>query len=304
MAEARSIFEGVGVALVTPFRRGAVDVDALARLAEHLVGAGVRALYPCGCTGEATSLTREERSRVIAAVVEVARGRAAVVAGTGTAVTEETIELSREAAALGADGVMVITPYSCRPTQDGLAAHYRAVADAVDRPMVLYNVPSRTGVTLAPETIARLAEHPRIAAIKEATGSLDQASAIRTKCEIAILAGDDSLFLPLLAIGARGVVSVAGHLVAGELVTLHRHARSGRFSEAEAIHRRLYPLFRALFLETNPAPVKHALETLGFTAAELRLPLVPVRPDTATAVDKVLEDLGLSAGVRAGGGAR
>jgi 4-hydroxy-tetrahydrodipicolinate synthase len=301
MAEPRSIFEGVGVALVTPFRRGAVDTDALARLAEHLVGAGVRALYPCGCTGEATSLTREERSRVIATVVEVARGRAAVVAGTGTAVTDETIELSREAAALGADGVMVITPYSCRPTQDGLVAHYRAIADAVDRPMVLYNVPSRTGVTLAPETIARLAEHPRIAAIKEATGSLDQASAIRTRCDIAILAGDDSLYLPLLAIGARGVVSVAGHLVAGDLVALHRHARSGRFPEAEAIHRRLYPLFRALFLETNPAPVKHALETLGFTAAELRLPLVPVRPDTAAVIDKVLEDLGLRAGVRAGG---
>ena len=300
MAETRNIFEGVGVALVTPFRRGAVDTDALSRLAEHLVEAGVKALYPCGCTGEATSLTREERSKVIATALEAARGRAAVIAGTGTAVTDETIELSREAIGLGVDGVMVITPYSCRPTQDGLIEHYRAVADAVDRPIVLYNVPSRTGVTLSPETVARLAEHPRIAAIKEATGSLDQSSTIRTRSDIAILAGDDSLYLPLLAIGARGVVSVAGHLVAPDLVALHRHVRSGRVQEAEAIHKRLYPLFRALFLETNPAPVKHALETLGFTAAELRLPLVPVRPETAATIDRTLNDLGLRAGVRAG----
>jgi 4-hydroxy-tetrahydrodipicolinate synthase len=298
--DAKSLFEGVGVAVVTPFRGGAVDTAALGRLAEHLVEKGVRALYPCGCTGEATSLTHEERARVIAAAVEACRGKAAVIPGTGTAVTDETIELSREAVRLGADGVMVITPYSCRPTQDGLVAHYRAVADAVDRPIVLYNVPSRTGVTIAPDTVARLAQHPRIAAIKEASGSLDHASAIRARSEIAVLAGDDSLYLPLLAIGAKGVVSVAGHLVPADLVAIHRHYRSGRVQDAEEIHRRLHPLFRALFLETNPGPVKHALDRVGLCGGELRLPLVSVGPETAAAIDRELDRLGLRAAVRAG----
>jgi 4-hydroxy-tetrahydrodipicolinate synthase len=300
MADPRTMFEGVGVALVTPFRDDAVDGPALSALAAHVIEGGARALYPCGCTGEATSLTREERARIISATVEAARGKAAVIAGTGTAVTGETVELSREAVRLGADGVMVITPYSCRPTQEGLIAHYRAVADAVDRPIVLYNVPSRTGVSIAPETVARLAEHPRIAAIKEASGSIDQASAIRTRSDIAILAGDDSLCLPLCAVGARGVVSVAGHLVAPELAQLVSDARAGRLPVAEAIHRKLYPLFRALFLETNPAPVKHALKILGFTTGALRLPLVPVRPETAAAIEQAIQALGLTAPARAG----
>jgi 4-hydroxy-tetrahydrodipicolinate synthase len=294
------MFQGLAVALVTPFRNGALDRDALARLANHLVEGGVRALYPCGCTGEATSLTREERTQVIRTVIEAARGRAAVIAGTGTAVTSETIELSQDAIRAGADGVMVITPYSCKPTQEGLLAHYRSVADQVDRPMVLYNVPSRTGVSLLPETIAKLAEHPRIAAIKEATGSLDQASAIRSRCEITILSGDDSLYLPLLAVGARGVVSVVGHLVPGDMNAIHAHATAGRFAEAEAIHRKLTPLFRAMFLETNPGPMKHALMRLGFTTGELRLPLVPVRPETAAAIDQTLERLGVASPARSG----
>jgi 4-hydroxy-tetrahydrodipicolinate synthase len=289
--EIRPLFEGVGVALVTPFRDGAVDRAALSRLATHLVESGVRALYPCGCTGEATSLTREERAAVIQTTVEAARGRSAVVAGTGTAATRETIDLSREAIGLGADAVMVITPYSVKPTQEGLLAHYRAVADAIDRPLVLYNVPGRTGVSLAAETVIRLAEHPRIQAIKEASGSLDLASAIRAHCDIAVLAGDDSLFLALLAIGARGVVSVAGHLVPNELSALYAHARSGRWGEAERIHRSLHRLFRALFLETNPAPVKQALELLGTIRGELRLPQVPVRPETRAALERALEGL-------------
>ncbi len=300
MSDPGTMFDGLAVALITPFRNGAVDRDALARIATHLVEGGARALYPCGCTGEATSLTRPERAQVIGAVLEAAKGRAAVIAGTGTAVTSETIELSQEAVRLGADGVMVITPYSCKPTQEGLLAHYRAVAERVDRPIVLYNVPSRTGVSLMPDTVARLAEHPRIAAIKEASGSLDQASAIRARCDIAILAGDDSLYLPLLAVGARGVVSVAGHLVPRELAAMHAHVKAGRFTEAEAVHRRLASLFRALFLETNPAPVKHALMRLGLTTGELRLPLVPVRPETAAAVDQALERLGVAAPARSG----
>jgi 4-hydroxy-tetrahydrodipicolinate synthase len=215
-------------------------------------------------------------------------------------VTSETIEFSQDAIRAGADGVMVITPYSCKPTQEGLIAHYRAVADRVDRPIVLYNVPSRTGVALLPETIAKLSEHPRIAAVKEASGSLDQASAIRSRCDIAVLAGDDSLYLPLLAIGARGVVSVAGHLVPGEMNAIHAHAAAGRIAEAEAVHRKLTPLFRALFLETNPAPVKHALMRLGLMSGELRLPLVPVRPETAAAVEQTLDRLGIATPARSG----
>ena len=289
MKEGLPVFEGVGVALVTPFRDGTVDRAALARLAAHLVESGVRALYPCGCTGEATSLTREERAAIITTTVETSRGRAAVVAGTGMALTSETIELSREAIRLGADAVMVISPYSCKPTQEGLLAHYRAVADAIDRPIVLYNVPSRTGVALTAETVAKLGEHPRIRAIKEASGSVDQASAIRARSDITILAGDDSLFLPLLAVGARGVVSVAGHIVPGELTALYEHVRAGRWTEAEALHRTLHSLFRALFLETNPAPVKQALEILGFVRNELRLPLVPVRAETRAAIVQAVD---------------
>jgi len=287
--ENRSMFDGVGVALVTPFRDGVVDRAALSRLATHLVESGVRSLYPCGCTGEATSLTRPERAEVISTVIEAARARAAVIAATGTAHTGVTIELSQEAIRLGADGVMVITPYSVMPTQEGLLAHYRAVADAVERPVVLYNVPGRTGVTIAVETVVRLSEHPRIQAIKEATGSVDMASAIRAHCGIAVLAGDDSLFLPLLAVGARGVVSVAGHLVPSELAAMVAHFRAGRWEEAERIHRTLHSLFRALFLETNPAPVKQALAMLGMIGGELRLPLVPVRPETRTALENALE---------------
>lgn len=293
-----SIFEGLGVALVTPYRKGAVDTDAAARLAEHLVERGVRALYPCGCTGEATSLTREERTKLIRAVVEAVRGKAAVIAGTGTANTDETIELSKEAIRLGADAVMVITPYSVRPTQEGLIAHYRAVAAAIDRPMVLYNVPARTGSSIAPETVAKLAENPRIAAIKEASGSVDQTSAIRARCDITVLSGDDSLYLALLAVGARGLVSVAGHVVAAELVELERHFHAGRIGEAEAVHRRLTPLFKALFLETSPAPVKHALARLGWIADEIRLPLVPVRPETAKAVEAAMDGVGLAESAR------
>jgi 4-hydroxy-tetrahydrodipicolinate synthase len=293
-----SIFEGLGVALVTPYRKGAVDTDAASRLAEHLVERGVRALYPCGCTGEATSLTREERTKLIRAVVEAVRGRASVVAGTGTANTDETIELSKEAIRLGADAVMVITPYSVRPTQEGLVAHYRAVAAAIDRPMVLYNVPARTGSSIAPETVAKLAENPRIAAIKEASGSVDQTSAIRARCDITVLSGDDSLYLALLAVGARGLVSVAGHLVPAELVELERHFHAGRIGEAEAVHRRLTPLFKALFLETSPAPVKHALARLGWIADEIRLPLVSVRPETGKAVEAAMDGVGLAESAR------
>ncbi|MGE5175488.1 MAG: 4-hydroxy-tetrahydrodipicolinate synthase [Hyphomicrobiales bacterium] len=299
MSDTRDIFQGVGVALITPFRGGALDAGALAALTSRLAAAGVRAFYPCGCTGEATSLTREERALAIRTVREAAGSGAAVVAGTGTASTEETIDLSREAIRLGADAVMVITPYSCRPTQEGIVAHYRAVADAIDRPIVLYNVPSRTGTNVLPETVVRLAEHPRIAAIKEASGSVDQATAIVARSDIAVLAGDDSLYLPLLAVGARGLVSVAGHVVPGDLVAMTEHARAGRAADAAAIHRRLHPLFRALFLETNPAPLKHALETLGLAPGELRLPLVAVRPETARQIEATLERLGLAAPARA-----
>lgn len=298
MSDTRDLFQGVGVALITPFRKGALDAGALGSLAAHLAAHGVRAFYPCGCTGEATSLTREERATAIRTVREAVGRSAAVIAGTGTASTPETIELSREAIRLGADGVMVITPYSCRPTQEGIAAHYRAVADAVDRPVVLYNVPSRTGANVLPETVARLAEHPRIAAIKEASGSVDQATAILSKCDIAVLAGDDSLYLPLLAVGARGVVSVAGHVVPEEIAAMTEHARAGRPTEAAAIHRRLHRLFRALFLETNPAPLKHALAALGLAPGELRLPLVPVRPETAREIEATLDQLGLGAPAR------
>ena len=217
---------------------------------------------------------------------EVAAGRVPVMAGATSNDTARAVDEARRMCRLGADFILSATPYYNKPSQDGLSRHFAMVADAADKPVCLYNVPGRTAVNLRPDTAVRLAQHPNIVAIKEASGSVDQTSAIRSRCDIAVLAGDDSIYLPLLAIGARGVVSVAGHLVPGELAEMHRHFRSGRIQEAEAIHRRLHPLFRALFLETNPAPVKHALERLGLTTGELRLPLVPVRAETGAAVER------------------
>ncbi len=290
------MFEGVSVALVTPFRDGALDEEALRRLIRHVLDQGVDGLVPTGSTGEAPVLEAAERERVWAITVEEARGRAFVVAGTGTNDTRTSVELSRRAEAAGVDGVMLSGPYYNKPGPAGLEAHFLAVADAVSVPVMVYNIPGRTAVNILPATLARLARHERIVAVKEASGSLEQATQILAETDLTVLAGDDLLALPLGAIGAAGVVSVAGHLVGDRIQAMLGHLRGGRVGEAARIHRELFPLIRALFRETNPAPVKAALAAAGLIQNELRLPLVPVGGETEKILARELAALSGGAG--------
>jgi 4-hydroxy-tetrahydrodipicolinate synthase len=287
------MFEGVSVALATPFSGGELDEGALRRLVNHVLDHGVAGIVATGTTGETPTLTLAERERIWSLALEVAGGNAFVIAGTGTNSTRESIEFTRRAASIGVDGCMLVTPYYNKPGQKGLTAHFLAVADAVDIPIVLYNVPGRTGVNLLPETVVSMAGHDRIVAIKEASGSLEQTTEILRKTEITVLSGDDALTLPMVAAGARGVVSVAGHLVGGEMASMIDHYRSGRIEEAAIIHQRLSPLFKALFLESNPGPIKAALSHLGMIRNELRLPLIPVETETMSRVVGEMERLGL-----------
>jgi 4-hydroxy-tetrahydrodipicolinate synthase len=234
----------------------------------------------------------EERERVWKIVVEETAGKAFVVAGTGTNSTRESIALTRRAAAAGVDGCMLVVPYYNKPTPRGLVAHFHAVADAVDVPLVLYNVPSRTGVNMLPETVAAAAAHERIVALKEASGNMDQVTAVLVAAPgLTVLSGDDSLTLPVVAAGGKGVVSVAGHVVGRELCTLVALAAEGETERAGALHRRLFPFIRALFMETNPAPLKAVLSRLGLVQNALRLPLVPVGEDTMAVLERELEGL-------------
>jgi 4-hydroxy-tetrahydrodipicolinate synthase len=273
-------FAGVTVALVTPFRDGEIDFAALGRLVDWHVEQGTDCLSPVGTTGEAPTLSHDEHERIIAAVVEHAAGRIKVVPGTGSNSTREAVRLTRFARRTGANGALMVGPYYNKPTQEGYYRHFAAVAEACDLPIVLYNIPGRTASNILPETIARLAEIPSIVALKEATGSLDQASHVASLCDLTLLSGDDSLTLPLLSIGGRGVVSVVGNLVPRDLKALVAAFEAGRTAEALGWHRRLFTLCRdMLAVATNPIPVKTALRLLGRDTGELRLPLCP--PDAA-----------------------
>jgi 4-hydroxy-tetrahydrodipicolinate synthase len=250
-------FAGVTVALITPFRQGAVDFAALNRLVDWHVEQGTDCLAPVGTTGESPTLDHDEHERIIAAVVERAEGRLRVVAGTGSNSTTEAIRLTRFAHKAGADGALMVGPYYNKPTQEGYYRHFAAITEAVDLPIVLYNIPGRTGSNILPETIARLAEIPTIVGIKEATGSLDQASQIAALCDLTILSGDDSLTLPLLSIGGRGVVSVVGNIIPRDLKALVAAFEAGRVDEARQGHQKLFPLCRDLLgVATNPIPIK------------------------------------------------
>jgi 4-hydroxy-tetrahydrodipicolinate synthase len=274
------MFEGLSVAIVTPFRGGALDEPATERLVDFLVASAVDCLVVAGSTGEGATLRATERRRLYDLVRQAAGGRCLLVAGTGTNDTAVSIERTREAKEAGYDGAMLVVPYYNKPTPAGQVAHFTAVADAVELPLVLYNVPGRTGTNMLPETVARLGEHPNIVAIKEACGSLDQVSRLRSLTDLTILSGDDSLTLPILAIGGRGVVSVVANVAPREMRELLTSFEGGRIDEAEAMHRRLLPLMQGLFLESNPGPVKFLLADWGMIAGELRLPLVPVGPET------------------------
>jgi 4-hydroxy-tetrahydrodipicolinate synthase len=288
-------FAGLTVALVTPFRGDEVDFDTLARLVEWHIEQGTDGLAPVGTTGESPTLSHEEHERVIAAVVETAAGRLRVMAGTGSNSTREAIRLTRFARRAGADGALMVGPYYNKPTQEGYYRHFKAVAEEVDLPIILYNIPGRTGSNILPETIARLAELPNIVGVKEATGSMDQASQIAALCPLTILSGDDSLTLPLMSIGGRGVVSVVGNLVPRDMKALIDAFEAGRLAEAQEWHRRLFPLCRDLLgVATNPIPVKTALGLLGRASAELRLPLCPLDESGTARIRQTLQAYGLT----------
>jgi len=287
-------FAGLTVALVTPFRSGSVDYDALGKLVDWHVEQGTDCLAPVGTTGESPTLDHDEHERVIAAVVEHARGRLKVMAGTGSNSTKEALRLTKFAKKAGADGALMVGPYYNKPTQEGYYRHFAAVAEAVDLPIILYNIPGRTGSNILPETIARLAELPPIVAVKEATGQMDQASQILALCNLTILSGDDSLTLPLMSIGGRGVVSVVGNIVPRDMKALINAFNGGRIKEAQDWHKKLFPLCRDMLgAATNPIPIKTAMKFLGRDTGELRLPLCPMDQAGETKLRQTLSNYGL-----------
>ena len=290
-------FAGLSVALVTPFGDGQLDVEALKRQVEFQVAAGTTCLCPVGTTGESPTLSHEEHERVIAEVVQAAAGRVKVMPGTGSNSTQEALRLTRWAAKSGADAALVVAPYYNKPTQEGFYQHYKALADAVEIPICIYNIPGRTGKNIEPDTIARMAELPNIAMVKEATGSMDQASQIIATTDLTLLSGDDSLTLPLLAIGGRGVISVVGNIVPRDMIALVQAFESGNLGEAQRWHKRLFPLCRDMLgLASNPIPVKAAMRLLGRDSGELRMPMTPLSADQEARLRSTLTEYGLLQG--------
>lgn len=287
-------FAGLTVALITPFKDGKVDENALRRLVDWQVEQGTQCVSPCGTTGESPTLSHEEHERVIAVVCEQAAGRIKVMAGTGSNSTSEAVRLTKRAKETGADGALMVAPYYNKPMQEGFYEHYRTVAEAVDIPIVVYNIPGRTGKNIDPETICKLGEIPNIVAVKESTGSMDQASQILSGSDLTVLSGDDSLTLPLLALGAGGVVSVAGNIVPNDLLALLAAWKSGELERAQSLHHKLFPLCRDMLgLATNPIPLKGAMELLGRDTGEVRLPLTPLNETQRTSLKETLRDYGL-----------
>jgi 4-hydroxy-tetrahydrodipicolinate synthase len=289
------LFEGIFTALVTPFKGGAVDEPALRELVERQVAAGVDGVVPCGSTGEAATLSPGEHCGVVELVVAAARGRVQVVAGTGSNNTREAIELTCHAKRAGADGALLISPYYNKPTQDGIVAHYAAVAREAAFPLLVYHIPGRTASNIAPATMARLADLEHVVGVKEASGDLVQISQLIARCpeEFCVLSGDDALTLPMLAIGARGAISTTSNVAPAEMAELVRAFRRGDLSRARALHYRLLPLMDALFCETNPIPVKAAVALLGLIGDEIRLPLTPVSEPNRERLRVVLKELAL-----------
>ncbi len=290
-------FAGCTVALVTPFRDGSVNEAGLRRQVEWQIQQGTPILSPVGTTGESPTLSHEEHERVIAVVIEAAAGRARVVPGTGSNATSEAIRLTRFAARSGADGALMVAPYYNRPNQEGMYRHFAAIAECVDLPMILYNIPARTGRNVEPETVERLAELGPIVAVKEASGSLDQVSELLERTNLTILSGDDSLTLPMLSVGAEGVVSVVGNLVPRDVKSLIESFQEGRNAEARRWHARLVTLCRDLMgLAPNPIPVKAALALLGRGTGEVRLPLCPLEERSLAILRNALIRYGLLTG--------
>lgn len=272
------MFSGSLVAIVTPFSHGKFDEQAMANLIEFHIANGTHGIVPCGTTGESATLTPKEHERVVAVTVEVVNKRIPVIAGAGSNSTDEAVTFTKHAKAVGADGALLITPYYNKPTQEGLFRHFETVAKAVDLPQILYNIPGRTSVNMLPATTARLSQIPNIVGIKEGSGSLQQVSEIihQSKAGFLILSGDDPLTLPMMALGAKGVITVTANVAPAAMANLVSAALKGDYGQARTFHYKLTPLFSALFLETNPIPVKTALGFMGKISNEVRLPLTPL----------------------------
>ncbi len=296
----RTRFTGCGTALVTPFTAaGAVDEAGVRRLAKRQIDAGIHFLVPCGTTGEAPTLSPAERRRVVEIVVEEAAGRVPVLAGAGGYDTREVIEAAHAMQAAGADGLLSVTPYYNKPTPEGLYQHYRAIAEATPLPVIVYNVPGRTGCNVDPATLARLATIPRVVGVKEASGNMTQICEVLAAAPegFIVLSGDDALTLPAMAVGARGIISVASNEVPAEMAQMVEAAERGDFAAARQAHARLLPLLLANFAESNPIPVKAAMARMGLLEEHYRLPMVPPRPETREKLARVLAAVGKAAPV-------
>lgn len=290
-------FAGLTVALVTPFTQDGTKVDEtkLRDLIDWHVEQGTNCLAPCGTTGESPTLTHEEHDRVVAITCEQAEGRIKVMAGTGSNSTAEAVRLTKAAQEAGADGALVVSPYYNKPTQEGFFQHYRAIAESCDLPIVVYNIPGRSAANIEPETINRLGELPTIVAVKEATGRMDQASAILSGSDLTVLSGDDSLTLPLMSMGGSGIVSVVGNIVPADMLALVDAWNRGDIATAQTLHHKLFPLCRDMLgLATNPIPVKSAMSLLGRCAGPVRLPLVGLTEAQTAGLKSTLSAYGLS----------
>ena len=293
MAKSKKKLEGSMVALVTPFKDGKVDTRALARLLDFHLKHRTDVIIPCGTTGESATMSHEEHRFVMSFVVDHVGGRVPVICGAGSNNTNEAVGLAQYAKKIGADGVLVVTPYYNKPTQEGLFRHYEFLARRADLPIILYNVPGRTGVSMAPKTVARLSKIPNIVAIKEASGSLDQVDQILELCDITVISGDDSLTVPMMSIGARGVISVTANVVPDRVRALVHAALKRDGALAEKIHRELYPLSKAMFLETNPIPVKTALGMMKMIDPEVRMPLCEMGAEAKAQLREALKKAGV-----------
>jgi 4-hydroxy-tetrahydrodipicolinate synthase len=289
------MFSGSLVAIVTPFSKGKFDEKAMADLIEFHIANGTDGIVPCGTTGESATLTPDEHERVVAVTVEVVNKRITVIAGTGSNSTDEAIIFTKHAKTVGADGALLITPYYNKPTQEGLFRHFEAVAKAVDLPQILYNIPGRTSINMLPTTTARLSQVPNIIGIKEGSGSLQQVSEIIhcSKQDFLILSGDDPLTLPMMALGGKGVITVTANVAPTDMAHMVSAALNGDYERARTLHFKLTPLFSALFLETNPIPVKAALAMMGKMSEEVRLPLTPLADEYRPKLREALKQAGI-----------
>lgn len=289
------MFEGAMVALITPFRKGKVDEEAIKKLVEFQIKNGIDALVPCGTTGESATLSYKEHHQVIEMVVDFAKKRKPVIAGTGSNSTKEAIELTRHAQRVGADAALLITPYYNRPTQEGLYLHFKEVAKAVDLPLIVYNVPTRTGVNMLPETVERLAKIENIVGLKDASGSLSQTSKTILLCgeKFSVYSGEDSLFLPILSVGGKGGICVVSNIAPKETAQLYKAWKKKDIKTARALHYKLEILNSVLYLETNPIPVKWACHKMGLCSDEIRLPLVPLSERFRIQLESAMRKFGI-----------